>query len=220
VAEVAASPAAEVCWYFPNSREQYRIAGTLTIVDDQHPSQQLLKVGGAGRRVQRRRMAVGTPGLAWLAVTARRGSGPTLQLLKTGGALPLQARQKAWSSMSEGGRAQFTWPDPGLPRDGEAAFSRPVPAAQVRVARCVLCCSTGRTLLSSGGSTVVVPLAAGPCAAHLLPGGAQGQGGVCPGCSCRKPRALVPCAAWPAVRCCLAPGQDGGLEHARQLCVR
>lgn len=45
VAEVAASPAAEACWYFPNSREQYRIAGTLTIVDDQHPSQQLQKVG-------------------------------------------------------------------------------------------------------------------------------------------------------------------------------
>jgi hypothetical protein len=45
VAEVAASPAAEVCWYFPNSREQYRIAGTLTIVDEQHPSQRLLQVG-------------------------------------------------------------------------------------------------------------------------------------------------------------------------------
>jgi hypothetical protein len=45
VSEVAASPAAEVCWYFPNSREQYRIAGTLTIVDDQHPSEQMLRVG-------------------------------------------------------------------------------------------------------------------------------------------------------------------------------
>ncbi|PNH10698.1 hypothetical protein TSOC_002538 [Tetrabaena socialis] len=33
VQEVAANPAAEVAWYFPATREQYRIAGDLTVVD-------------------------------------------------------------------------------------------------------------------------------------------------------------------------------------------
>eukprot|EP00955_Chlamydomonas_euryale_P030271 319010-Chlamydomonas_euryale.AAC.5 len=30
--EVATNPAAELCWYFPESREQYRISGDLHIV--------------------------------------------------------------------------------------------------------------------------------------------------------------------------------------------
>eukprot|EP00877_Chromochloris_zofingiensis_P008741 jgi/Chrzof1/411/Cz01g14250.t1 len=34
VSEVAANPNAEVCWYFPNSREQYRLSGTVGVVDD------------------------------------------------------------------------------------------------------------------------------------------------------------------------------------------
>lgn len=33
VSEAAANPAAEVCWYFPTSREQYRVSGLLTVVD-------------------------------------------------------------------------------------------------------------------------------------------------------------------------------------------
>jgi hypothetical protein len=44
VAEVAANPAAEVCWYFPTSREQYRIAGELKVVTAEDPDQQLLQV--------------------------------------------------------------------------------------------------------------------------------------------------------------------------------
>eukprot|EP00198_Chlamydomonas_reinhardtii_P010733 XP_001700070.1 pyridoxamine 5' phosphate oxidase-related protein [Chlamydomonas reinhardtii] len=33
VGEVAVNPAAEVAWYFPETREQYRVSGNLTIVD-------------------------------------------------------------------------------------------------------------------------------------------------------------------------------------------
>ncbi|EFJ48423.1 hypothetical protein VOLCADRAFT_104802 [Volvox carteri f. nagariensis] len=36
VQEVSANPAAEVAWYFPDTREQYRIAGDLLIVDSAH----------------------------------------------------------------------------------------------------------------------------------------------------------------------------------------
>lgn len=43
VAEAAANPAAEVAWYFPNSREQYRIAGRLTIVDEGFSDARLLR---------------------------------------------------------------------------------------------------------------------------------------------------------------------------------
>lgn len=45
VAEVAANPAAEVCWYFPTSREQYRIAGELKVVTAEDLDQKLLQVG-------------------------------------------------------------------------------------------------------------------------------------------------------------------------------
>lgn len=69
VDEVAQSPFAELCWYFPGTREQYRISGTLEIVSSAHPDPVLLK-----------------------------------------------ARVNAWKRMSDGGRAQFAWPQPGLPR--------------------------------------------------------------------------------------------------------
>ena len=42
MAEVAANPAAEACWYFTASREQYRLSGDLTIVDHAHADAALL----------------------------------------------------------------------------------------------------------------------------------------------------------------------------------
>mmetsp|Transcript_2601 Transcript_2601/g.4419 ORF Transcript_2601/g.4419 Transcript_2601/m.4419 type:complete len:200 (-) Transcript_2601:298-897(-) len=43
VQEVAGNPACEVAWYFPTSREQYRLSGQLTIVGPQHADAALLK---------------------------------------------------------------------------------------------------------------------------------------------------------------------------------
>ena len=34
----------QVCWYFPDSREQYRISGLLTIVDAHHVDERLQAV--------------------------------------------------------------------------------------------------------------------------------------------------------------------------------
>jgi hypothetical protein len=42
VSELAANPHVEVCWYFPTSREQFRLSGTAHIVALDHPDQQLL----------------------------------------------------------------------------------------------------------------------------------------------------------------------------------
>ncbi|MEW5319975.1 MAG: hypothetical protein WDW38_011083 [Sanguina aurantia] len=70
VAEIAANPWAEVCWYFPNSREQYRLGGSLTIVDETCADEVLAK-----------------------------------------------ARRDTWHNISATGREQFSWPDPGLPRN-------------------------------------------------------------------------------------------------------
>lgn len=47
VEEVAANPAAEVCWYFPNSREQYRMAGMLKIVQESDPDEVMRQVSNA-----------------------------------------------------------------------------------------------------------------------------------------------------------------------------
>lgn len=41
VVEVASNPLAEVAWYFPDTREQYRIAGSLAIIDDLHTDEKL-----------------------------------------------------------------------------------------------------------------------------------------------------------------------------------
>jgi hypothetical protein len=44
VEEVARNSHAEACWYFPVSREQYRISGQLMIVGADHQDQRLREV--------------------------------------------------------------------------------------------------------------------------------------------------------------------------------
>ncbi|GFR50131.1 hypothetical protein Agub_g12283 [Astrephomene gubernaculifera] len=85
IQEVACNPAAEVAWYFPETREQYRIAGNLTIVD----------------------AAAGDSALQ-------------------------AARIRAWSALSDAGRQQFGWPQPGLPRAQQdpTAWSGAAPGPQ------------------------------------------------------------------------------------------
>lgn len=74
VGEVAGNPWAEVAWYFPDSREQFRLLGRLSVVDAATADEKLQKVrrgawgcGGAcgvGRlrcRVQPRKQCVGRP---------------------------------------------------------------------------------------------------------------------------------------------------------------
>ena len=41
VDQIPKKPWAEICWYFPNTREQFRISGCLTLIgdDDSHPIQ-------------------------------------------------------------------------------------------------------------------------------------------------------------------------------------
>lgn len=43
--QIAKQPAAEICWYFPNSREQFRIGGKLTLVTaNSHPHLQPARI--------------------------------------------------------------------------------------------------------------------------------------------------------------------------------
>lgn len=43
--QIAKQPAAEICWYFPNTREQFRIAGELILVSaDSHPNLQAARI--------------------------------------------------------------------------------------------------------------------------------------------------------------------------------
>ncbi len=41
IEQIEHSAWAEVCWYFPNTREQFRLLGTLTIVKYDHPDEEL-----------------------------------------------------------------------------------------------------------------------------------------------------------------------------------
>jgi len=43
VAELSNNGYVEICWYFPTSREQYRLAGTVEIVTENHTDEQLLE---------------------------------------------------------------------------------------------------------------------------------------------------------------------------------
>ncbi|MFK0733765.1 MAG: Npun_F5749 family FMN-dependent PPOX-type flavoprotein [Gloeotrichia echinulata GP01] len=81
VAEIQQQPWAEACWYFPNTREQFRFAGSLILVSGDN-------------------------------------SHPTLK----------PARITSWQELSDAGRLQFAWPDPGKPRvEEKAAFTPPPP---------------------------------------------------------------------------------------------
>eukprot|EP00193_Tetraselmis_chui_P001462 CAMPEP_0177761372 /NCGR_PEP_ID=MMETSP0491_2-20121128/5768_1 /TAXON_ID=63592 /ORGANISM="Tetraselmis chuii, Strain PLY429" /LENGTH=209 /DNA_ID=CAMNT_0019277339 /DNA_START=33 /DNA_END=662 /DNA_ORIENTATION=- len=85
VEEVAGNPYCEVAWYFPNSREQYRIQGTLDIIGASCDDSKLAK-----------------------------------------------ARVSAWKNMSDAGRTQFAWPQPGLPRpdpEDKSPYDLPPPPA-------------------------------------------------------------------------------------------
>jgi pyridoxamine 5'-phosphate oxidase len=97
VGECALNPRAEVCWYFPKTREQFRVSGTLEIVGPA-PANEGGKEAGGGDSVS---------------------AAPPSRL-----ALLRAAREGAWQRMSEAGREQFFWPHPGQPRLGgdEEAF--------------------------------------------------------------------------------------------------
>ncbi|HEY9852356.1 MAG TPA: Npun_F5749 family FMN-dependent PPOX-type flavoprotein [Leptolyngbyaceae cyanobacterium] len=43
VEQIAYQPWGEACWYFPNTREQFRILGKLTLVGENYPDPQLQK---------------------------------------------------------------------------------------------------------------------------------------------------------------------------------
>lgn len=38
-AQIDRAPGGEACWYFPTTREQFRLSGRLTLVGDDHPNQ-------------------------------------------------------------------------------------------------------------------------------------------------------------------------------------
>lgn len=41
--QIEANPWAEVCWYFPNTREQFRLSGQLLLIRETHSDQELLQ---------------------------------------------------------------------------------------------------------------------------------------------------------------------------------
>lgn len=94
IEEIALSPWGEVAWYFPDTREQLRLLGRLTVVDSATPDERLQ-----------------------------------------------QGRQAAWRNMSDAGRLQFLWPQPGEARGDDALFNPAAPKASDPVLDtfCLLC---------------------------------------------------------------------------------
>ncbi|NJO70723.1 MAG: pyridoxamine 5'-phosphate oxidase [Oscillatoriales cyanobacterium RM1_1_9] len=78
VNQIAVNSWGEACWYFPKTREQFRLGGELKVVGENHPDATLTK-----------------------------------------------ARRLIWQDLSDKGRLQFYWPDPGQPQAETAAFDPP-----------------------------------------------------------------------------------------------
>lgn len=89
VKEVASNPFAEVAWYFPDSREQFRYESLLTTSV--------------------------SPTYTWRPIGRIQGTLSIVQAEHEDEKLA-KARVTAWKNMSDGGRTQFLWPEPGLPR--------------------------------------------------------------------------------------------------------
>jgi pyridoxamine 5'-phosphate oxidase len=74
----------EGCWYFPKTREQFRLFGKLTLVSADPPDLELS-----------------------------------------------QARTRLWQDLSDAGRIQFAWAQPGAPRAAAETFTPPPPDAEM-----------------------------------------------------------------------------------------
>ncbi len=97
---------AEICWYFPKTREQFRVSGELVLVTAK----------SATGRVTRP-VVLGFPQAEHLFKTA--------ECLIDG---YCKARQEAWQQMSDSGRVQFDWATPGADRSTDpASFNPPQP---------------------------------------------------------------------------------------------
>ncbi|MEM9215060.1 MAG: pyridoxamine 5'-phosphate oxidase family protein [Cyanobacteria bacterium P01_F01_bin.150] len=91
----------EVCWYFPKTREQFRLGGQLILITSEssgnNTSENIFEAAAAIQQAEK----------------------PDL---------PLQAvRSHLWQSLSDNARIQFAWPQPGQARAGAAAFQPDVP---------------------------------------------------------------------------------------------
>lgn len=138
IEEIAHCPWAEVAWYLPQTREQFRFLGRLTVVDAATEDAALQRVSRHAAAWPR------CPGPTHVAPPARHVDavpppstcppGLLLPLLPMPAAYPthvwlppasLQGRLVAWKNMSDPGRQQFLWPHPGEPRGEDASVFKP-----------------------------------------------------------------------------------------------
>jgi pyridoxamine 5'-phosphate oxidase len=140
-ASPASSSFAELAWYFPSTREQWRIAGRLSLVLDPAAAEQARvpavldnTLGSGGRRWS----GGGGGGGAGAASGAGEVPSPSPSPSQPPKSSLLveeelqRERAALWASMSDAARAQFAWPSPGSVRteEGEAMASlRALPAA-------------------------------------------------------------------------------------------
>jgi PPOX class probable FMN-dependent enzyme len=95
---LVANPWVELCWYFPQTREQFRLRGRAIALMADHTQP-----------------APNDSDPPWFAALF-----PT-------STLATQARHTAWQTLSAAARQQFAWPTPGQPRSPNLDFTAPSP---------------------------------------------------------------------------------------------
>jgi hypothetical protein len=124
VMEVAQCPYAEVCWYLPITREQFRLTGVASVAllhsrtklaTHSRSCRARRPAANSGLGAPGRRLAAGACALA-VRLARKRVCAADEDCV-------WQARQRAWRKMSAAARSQFAWPSPGIPRlEDDAAF--------------------------------------------------------------------------------------------------
>lgn len=98
VPELLAHPWVELCWYFPKTREQFRLRGRAIALTADHAQPPLSATDP-----------------------------PWLPAIFPDSETAIQARQAAWQALSDAARQQFAWPAPGQARSPDLDFTAPPP---------------------------------------------------------------------------------------------
>ncbi|MEL6814600.1 MAG: pyridoxamine 5'-phosphate oxidase family protein [Cyanobacteria bacterium J06598_3] len=113
------NPAAEACWYFTKTREQFRLSGQLTLITAET----------AGTECDRVELGTTEPDGANKTqenTDSKKAQLDQRALLAAG----QQARHTVWQNISANAKIQFAWPHPKEPRAEAAAFAPSAPDEQ------------------------------------------------------------------------------------------
>lgn len=132
VEEIGHNARTQICWYFTDSREQFRMDGDLQVVGADCSDAELNQVCSWVCHFRCCARNRGEKDPCDSQTRTYEFSIATDHVFDTGGFV--QARQDLWNSLSSNARAQFEWPQPGEERvEDDSIFQADGPPADAPV---------------------------------------------------------------------------------------